>query len=126
MGKFELFRSRTTRKVKEPAATVQARGAFTLNAAALAELGDPEAVHLYFDAEDKRVGIEKADSTSPYAYAARVVGKSSSPSRLISAKTFMDTYGVPYDTTEPVPISFEDNMVVLHVASLLEKQNEAE
>ncbi len=117
MGKFELFKARAARPVKGPAGTVQARGAFTLNAAALEHLGNPDAVHLYFDREDNRIGVESADPGSPYAYATRPAGKG--VSRLISAKTFMDAYGVPYDRTVPVRVSLEGEMVVLDVAALV-------
>lgn len=122
MGKFELFRNRTVRQVKGPAGTVQARGAFTLNSVALDHLGNPDAVHLYFDAEDKRVGVEPAEPNSPYAYSTRPAGKG--VSRLISAKSFMDTYNIPYEQTVPVPATFEGRMVVLNVASLVKGARE--
>lgn len=122
VGKFELFKNRAVRQVKGPAGTVQARGAFTLNSAALEHLGNPEAVHLYFDNEDKRVGIERAEPGSPYAYTTRPAGKG--VSRLISAKSFMDTYGVPYEKTVPVRVSYEGDMVVLDVAPLISGQHD--
>ncbi len=118
VGKFELFKNRAVRHVKEPAATVQARAAFTLNAAALDHIDNAETVHLLYDSEDKRVGIEKAEATSPYGYATRPVGKGSS--RLISAKTFMDTHRISYKETTPLRVSFEGDMVVLDVAPLID------
>lgn len=124
MGKFELFKKRAARPSKGPAATVQTRGAFTLNTAALAQLENPEAVHLFFDAEDKRVGIEKADPSSAYAYPTRPNGKGLS--HLISAKTFMDVNGISYEKTVSVPLSFEGRMAVLQVDFLVGKRNEGE
>jgi len=118
MGKFLLFTERSVRRANAPAATVQARGGFGLNAPLLAELGEPENVLLFFDPEDNRVGIAAAKGGEPYAYTARSNGHQGA-GRIISAKTFMDAHGIPYDKTVPVAVTFENGMAVLDVAHLM-------
>lgn len=118
MGKFVLFKDRAIRRVNAPAATVQARGGFGFNAQLFTELGEPESVLMYFDPEDKRVGIAPAKGGEPYAYNVRPNGHQGA-GRLISAKTFMDANGIPYDKTVPVAVTFEDGMAVLDVSHLV-------
>lgn len=118
MGKFELFTERSLKRIAGPAATVQARGAFSLNPAAWERLGKPESVLLYFDAEDKRVGIRAASEGEPYAYPVRGNGRLGI-SRLISAKTFMNANNIDTGKTVPVAVSFEDDMLVLDVSDVM-------
>lgn len=112
MGQFELFTERNRRVSDTPAATIQARGAIGLNALAYELLGNPEHVLLYFDAQDKRIGIAPADEGNPYAYPARTNG-AQGQGRLISARSFLVKSGVDHEKTVPVDVTKEGDMLIL-------------
>ena len=112
MGKFELFTERNRRVADAPAATIQARGAIGLNAVSYELLGSPEAVLLYFDPEDKRIGIRPAQAGEVYAYPCRPNGAAGS-GRLIRARSVLIKNAIDHDKTQPVEVHSEDDMLIL-------------
>lgn len=77
MPEFVEFSQEDSRSRREdPQFTWQARGLLTLNRAAFQALGEPEAVTLLYDANERVVGLRKADPTHKNAHAVRKQPKS--------------------------------------------------
>ena len=68
MGNFEVFQKGTRPGGNEPTVTLRGRGAIVLNRAAYAALGEPDAVELLFDTEDRRMALRACDKEALNAY----------------------------------------------------------
>jgi len=68
------------------------KGQFLLNRQALDALGSPEAVVLYFEKRNSRIGIRAASPTLKNAFP--VKPRSLAHSRLVQASTFCRNYGI--------------------------------
>jgi hypothetical protein len=88
---FEIYQRQRTPASQEPTVTVQKRGTFSMNAAAYAALGAPEALELLFDREANVLGLRGVDASVPHAYPLRAIGKST---WVFSGKAFAQYYGI--------------------------------
>ena len=71
MPNFQTFTKRLVPLVKKPAVTIQKRGTISMNKAAHAALGEPPAVELLYDPEEKVVGFRGIDPSESHAYPLR-------------------------------------------------------
>lgn len=97
MPNFETFTKRMAPLAKKPYVTIQKRGTISLNAAAHAALGEPEAVELLYDRTERIVGLRAVSKEAEHAYALRPqAGKSVGPF-IVSGTAFAKYYKI--DTT---------------------------
>lgn len=111
MRRWQTFDRRATAGVGEALVTVQRRGSFSFNAAARAAIGDPEAVELLYDPEDRVIGFRPADPALPHAYALRKQG--SSNSWIIAGQAFTKRFGIPTDTALRYSAETEDGVLAV-------------
>lgn len=97
MPNFETFTKRLAPLVKKPAVTVQKRGTISMNKAAHAALGEPKAVELLYDANDKMVGFRGIDVTESHAYPLRTTPGESS--FVLSGRAFTQYYKIPTEVS---------------------------
>lgn len=72
--------------------TLQARGLLSLNHAVFRALGQPEAVELLYDAEERIIGLRAVDKSDPNAYSVRK--QSGSQSYLVATQGFLAYHGI--------------------------------
>jgi hypothetical protein len=89
----------------EPFVTVQKRGLFSMNKAALELLGNPEALELLFDPDEQIIGFRGVDKGKRYAVPVRKQARSNS--YLVGGQAFTKHFGI--DTN--VSRRFEAEMV---------------
>lgn len=77
---FEVFEKGTAPVKTVPSVTIQKRGMFSLNAAALQLMGTPEAVTFLWDAERRVIGLKACGVSDPNAYPIRSTGSAPSQS----------------------------------------------
>lgn len=75
MPNFEVFDKRVAPTTAELYVTIQKRGTISLNQAAHAALGKPEAVELLFDAGEQIMGLRPADAVAAHGYTLRPSSK---------------------------------------------------
>lgn len=94
MPNFETFTKRMAPLAKKPYVTIQKRGTISLNAAAHAALGEPEAVELLYDRDERIVGLRAVSREAEHAYALRPqAGKSVGP-YIVSGTAFAKYYKI--------------------------------
>lgn len=90
---FETFTKRMVPLAKAPYVTIQKRGTMSFNAAANAALGNPEAVELLYDRDEKIMGVRKVDPTVEHAYPLRSPAQTDR-SFILSGTAFTKFYGI--------------------------------
>ena len=75
-------------------------------------LGEPEAVTMWYDAENRRVGFKPAKKEDFSAYAVRHAGKQSRQGT-VSGRRFCSYHGIPYDEPRIFPARLEGEMLVI-------------
>ncbi|MEV7970047.1 hypothetical protein AB0O34_29290 [Sphaerisporangium sp. NPDC088356] len=94
MPNFETFTKRLVPLVRQPFVTIQKRGTMSMNAAAFAELGEPEAVELLYDPAERIIGFRPVEKESEHAYPLRPqAGKSVGP-YIVSGTAFTKYYNI--------------------------------
>jgi len=94
MPKFEEFTRAESRASRGgPMFSLQARGLISLNHAAFAALGEPEAVALLYDATEQIVAMRKVPRSYPNAYVVRK--QQQAQSYLVGARGFIAHYNIP-------------------------------
>ena len=108
---FETFKRQRLKPGAEPFVTIQKKGVLSLNRAAHAALGEPEAVELLYDRESRLIGMRKVDSSLEHAYTVRSFGRGGT--WLISGTAFASYYDI--DTSVPTRRKgrVEDGMLVI-------------
>ena len=109
---FEVFDKRAATAVKTPMVTVQKGGMFSLNQAAYKAAGEPEAVELLYDPENRMVGFRPTDPTRPRAFFVRPQGKNSA-TYTVAGRAFTQHYEI--DTSKALryaAIMQDDTLVV--------------
>src|SRR5918994_1701874 len=94
---FEVYDKRTSAITKDPFVTIQKGGNFSLNKSAVNLMGDPDAVELLYDPDEKVVGFRPAPSTNPRSFPVRLMGQNAS-TYMISGGAFTRHYDI--DSTE--------------------------
>ncbi|MGQ4818130.1 hypothetical protein ACQ1ZK_13345, partial [Enterococcus faecium] len=83
---------------KTPSVTIQKRGLISLNRAAFALMGEPEAVELLYDRDEKIVGLRPVGEVSAHSYPLRPQSnKQDSGPLMVGGTAFTQYYGI--DTT---------------------------
>lgn len=67
MPDFKKFSRDVARTREEPMFTLQARGLLSLNNVLFRALGEPDAVQLLYDAQERIIALEKAEKDDPDA-----------------------------------------------------------
>lgn len=109
---FEVFDKRTAAVTKSPMATIQKQGSFSLNKAAHAALGTPDAVELLYDPEEKLVGFRPVSPTSPRAFPVRPQGKGAG-TLMVSGQAFARHYGLDTSKARRYPVEVRDGILIL-------------
>jgi len=112
---FEEFEKRMTPPARGPSVTVLSTKGFTLNKAAYDLLGNPKAVTLLYDPDERLVGFKPSVRDSPRAYAVRSHPKGASVS--VSGRAFMKHYGIDASTTRRYTAEMGDGVLVLDLDS---------
>lgn len=94
---FEVFKKSSAPLAKVPSVTIQRRGLISMNRSAYALIGDPEAIELLFDREERIVGLRPAELTDPNAYPVRPQGSGDTGPLLIAGQMFTKYYGIETD-----------------------------
>ncbi len=111
MRNWQTFDRRAPSGLGEALVTIQRRGTFGFNAAARSAIGDPEAVELLYDPEERLIGFRPADPTLPHAYALRKQGGSNS--WIIAGQAFTNRFGIPTGTALKYAATIEDDVLVV-------------
>jgi len=113
---FEPFDKRTAAATKSPMVTIQRQGSFSLNKAAHAAIGSPDAVELLFDRENQLVGFRPVAPTSPRAFPVRPQGPNAG-TLMVAGQAFTKYYAI--DTSKarryPIEVRNEDGQDILVV-----------
>lgn len=113
MSGFEVFTKRMVPLAKQPYVTIQRRGVISLNAAAHAAIGSPEAIELLYDRDERLVGLRAVDATAEHAYPIRgQAGKPSGPF-MVSGTAFVRHYGIDTSASRRWLGSAEDGLLVI-------------
>jgi hypothetical protein len=84
---FEVFNKRLAPLSKTPSVTIQKRGLMSLNRAAYALLGEPKAVELLYDREERVIGLRPVSEDVPHAYPLRAQSSKQQAGPLMLAGT---------------------------------------
>lgn len=103
---FEVFQ-KGLRMLKGPKVTIQRAGNIGLNEASFVALGEPAALELMYDRKRRVIGFRKAPEDSLYGCATRPSGPGRAKSAVVSAKTFLMHYEIPFDA----PLRYAAEMV---------------
>jgi len=92
MPKFEVFSREAARSREEPMFTLQARGLLSLNSAVFRALGEPTAVELLYDADERIIALRAVDKENPNGYTIRK--QSGTQSYLVATQGFLTYHGI--------------------------------
>lgn len=104
---FVLFERQAAPLAKRPQITVQRAGAISFNASAYHSMGEPKAIELLYDPKQRVMGFRAAPADAPNAYAIKPLGAGKASSRLVSARAFLQFFGIPFDT----PLRYDAELV---------------
>lgn len=108
---FETFKRQRSKPGSGPEVTIQRRGTFSLNAQAYEGLGEPEAVELLYDREDRLIGVRKVSPDTRHAYAVRPLNRGRT--WLFSGQAFLKWYGIESPVARRWAVTFEDGTLIL-------------
>lgn len=91
---FEVFQKGSAPLPKVPSVTIQKRGLLSLNRAAYALIGSPNAVELLWDPDQRVIGIRPSDEANPNAYPARPQSKAGKGPILVAGSMFTQYYEI--------------------------------
>ena len=111
MRNFEAFTGRSAPVATQPTMTIQQKGTFGLNRAAVEALGKAERVELLFDRGARVIGLRPVDESVPHGYPVR--RQNASHSYVVAATAFCQTYGIPTDRARRYTASTEDGILVV-------------
>lgn len=82
--------------IVDPEVTIQRRGTMTMNRAAAAALGHPEAIQLMYAEEERIIGLRAAEPGAPRTF--KLTPQGAGPAYYAtSGKSFMNRYGIPHE-----------------------------
>ena len=119
MPDFETFKKRMVPLAKSPYVTIQTRGVMSLNAAAHAALGAPEAVELLYDAGAKIIGLRAVSPETEHAYPIRGMGsgkRHEGTSYMVSGTAFTKYYEIPTEVSTRYPAVLDDGILCIDLA----------
>ncbi|MGI8667346.1 MAG: hypothetical protein ACR2N4_15200 [Jatrophihabitans sp.] len=97
MPDFEVFTKRLVPLKKTPLLTIQKRGTISLNRSAFVALGEPDAVELLYDRDERVVGLRPVEAAMEHAYPVRSATAKGSGPYVISAIAFTKFYEINTD-----------------------------
>ncbi len=92
MPNFEKFHRYKVTEAPTPMVAFHARGIFALNELAYAALNRPEALELFYDRNEKIIGLKRASRDSPDSYAVR---HNTKHSYQVEGRSFVKFYELP-------------------------------
>lgn len=113
MPDFEVFTRRMVPMTKQPSVTIQKRGLISLNRSAQVALGEPEAIELLYDREQKIVGIRPVDPKEPHAYPLRAQGGKTDGTYLIAGTAFTKYYGISTEISRRFVAEMQDGVLCI-------------
>ena len=96
MPNFIRYDKRAMAIPSEPSVSIQRSGTISLNHAAFTLAGEPEAVELLYDPDEKVIGMRPISTSEPYAFPVR--RQQASRSYLIAGQAFTSYFGLRTDT----------------------------
>jgi len=108
---FEVFDKKAVPNSAEAWVTLQKRGNFSFNRKAIEAFGNPEAVELLYDRENKLIGFRPASPGAPRAYPVRKTGNSGT--HLVAGMAFSQHYGIPTEEARRFSPKLQDGMLVI-------------
>jgi hypothetical protein len=96
MPVFEVFTGRAHPAGEEEVITIYRRGLVSVNRAAHKALGEPEAVELLYDRDERVMGMRGVSPDVQHAYPVR--RQRATSSLLVSGRAFTRGYGIPTET----------------------------
>lgn len=109
---FEEFDKRAATASKNPFVTIQRRGPFSLNRAAVELMGNPEAVVLLYDKEEERIGFRPEPLTNPRALPVRPQGKNAS-TFMLAGQAFAQYYDLDTSVARRYAVEMKGDLLVL-------------
>ena len=114
---FEIFKRTSVPLSKDPAVTVQHRGALSLNKSAYAAIGSPKMVELMFDRDEHIIGIRGADPQAAHAYEPYAAkGNEESGPYVVAGKAFMSYFKIEMKETRRFPAVVEDGILLVNLS----------
>lgn len=113
MARFEVFDPQSAPRVKQPLVSLQRKGTFTLNKAAHLALGQPAAVELLYDRNERVIGFRPADPSKSTAYAVRATEPSGSYA--VAGVAFVKHYDIDTSAARRWPASVEDGVLCVRL-----------
>jgi hypothetical protein len=111
MTGFEVFKKRGTPVIKEPTVTVQKNGSIALNRPAYGALGEPTAIELLFDREERIIGMRGVSRKTGHSYPVR--NTESNPGQyLISGVAFTKYYEIKTDVSRRYPAHVNEDGIL--------------
>ena len=112
---FKVFDRKGAPATTKAWITIQRRGNFGINRAAFQEMGEPEAVELLWDAENRRIGFKKTDPQGINAYPVRK--QQNSVSYLVAGQAFTKYCGIDTEEARRYQITNEDGLAIIALNS---------
>lgn len=112
MAKFETFKKRMVPLKKAPYVTIQKRGTMSFNAAAHAALGNPEAVELLYDRDERIIGVRSVDPGVEHAYPLRSPSKRDM-SFILSGTAFTKYYEIDTSVSTRYPAYMDGDVLCI-------------
>jgi hypothetical protein len=113
---FKEFDKRAATASKSPFVTHQRKGPFSMNRAAVELMGNPEAVTLWFDEDERLIGFKPASLDNPRAFPVRAQGKNAA-TFMIAGQSFSKHYGLDTSVARRYAVQMRDDMLVLDLKS---------
>jgi hypothetical protein len=112
---FEVFTKRMVPMTRQPFVTIQKRGTLSLNKAAQAALGEPEAVELLFDPVERILGLRPVDPKTQHAYPLRSQGGKEIGPYIVAGTAFTKYYNIDTSVSRRWVGVMEDGILTVNV-----------
>jgi len=113
---FQRYARGRVAKSKAPSFTVQKRGFFSFNQAALEMMGSPTHVNLLFDPDDRVIALEPTDDV-PGSYPVRTPSSAARGTRVVSASSFARNFGIDVSQSRRYVPEFRDGLLCVDLTS---------
>lgn len=117
MPNFEVYEG-AQRTTRVPSITIQRRGHFGINASAARVLGDPKAVTLHYDEENRLIGFKPSSGKHHNDFPLRRRGRQQGA--VVSGIAFCKYYGISTGEGRRYRASEQDGMLVIDLGSKYE------
>ncbi len=111
MPNFQVFDKRAIPMKKRPQVTIQAKGTLSFNASAHHLLGEPKAVELLYDREERIIGFRPTKADGLNAYPMRSV--SAGGNFVVAGIAFLKYYDIPFGIPVRYEADFADGVLMV-------------